>query len=199
MKKFLALCMILGLSSALAKDCVDCSPKEVEGMPGSRSFSPLEKIAAAVGPTQDDYIDKYCLKFTQTPNNLVGSLIKELEKSPYPADDYFLHNKCKTEGYSSAVTSPMIHAVADAPESRSDFLNNIWLYYSKKRKEPEIFLKIINMQNTKGETILDYIESLRLKGRNTSPAMQGPVQKLVSFICEAGGVYNSYKNKSCSK
>ena len=200
MKKIVALVLFIGVSSVIAADCVDCGMKDVEGMPGSKSFTSLEKVitAAKDGPGQDDYISKYCLKFTQTPKNLVGSLIKEFENSPYPADEYFLHSKCQMDGQSLSVKSPMIHCIAETPDSWAEFLNNIWLYYSKKRKQPEIFKQIINMQNTRGETILDYIETLRLKGRNVTEGMKGPVDNLIAFVCSHGGVYNFHKNKSCA-
>ena len=70
--------------------------------------------------------------------------------------------------------------------------------FIKKRKEPEIFTKILNTKNSKGETILDYIESLRSMGTNVHVDLQAPVAKLISFICSHGGVYATYKTKSCS-
>ncbi|WP_156909332.1 hypothetical protein [Ottowia thiooxydans] len=153
--------------------------------------------SAETEPTQEDYIEKYCMKFDQTPKELVGSLIKEFEQSPFPADEYFFHNKCQSENYSRAVKSPMIHSIADAPESRADFLHSIWLYYSRKRKEPQIFPKILNMPNTKGETLLDYIETLRVKGKNSHPGLLLPIKNLILYTCLRGGVYSVHKDKSC--
>lgn len=207
--KHLALLMSIFTSSlvvAVDKNCVDCGMKDVEGMPANKSLAQLERIVKSASneetfpqANQNDYIEKYCMKFNQTPKELVSSLIKEFEKSSFPVDEYFLHNKCQMEGYSTAVKSPMIHSIAEAPESRADFLNSIWLYYSKKRKQPEVFLQILNTKNTRGETILDYVESLRLKGRNNHPDLAQPVDNLISFICSHGGIYSFHKNKSCSK
>ncbi len=206
--KHLALLVSIVASSlvmAADKNCVDCGMKDVQGMPENKSLAQLERIVKSANKeddfrqaTQDDYFDKYCMKFTQTPKTLVGTLIAEFEKTPYGADEYFYHTKCQPKGYSTAVKSPMIHYIAEAPESRGEFLNMIWLYYSKKRKEPEIFTKILNTKNSKGETILDYIESLRSMGTNVHVDLQAPVAKLISFICSHGGVYATYKTKSCS-
>lgn len=194
------------LIMAADKNCVDCGMKDVQGMPANKSLAQLERIVKSASSedlypqaSQNDYIEKYCLKFNQTPKELVGSLIKDFEKTPFPVDEYFLHNKCQMEGYSTAVKSPMIHSIAEAPESRADFLNSIWLYYSKKRKQPEIFMKILNTKNTRGETILDYIESLRVKGRNNHPDLVDPVNNLIEYVCSHGGTYSFHKNKSCPK
>ena len=91
----------------------------------------------------------------------------------------------------------MTHYIAENPESRGEFLYRIWLYYNKGRKQPELFVKVLNAKNTKGETILDYIESIRLKGYNKHPGLQEPIRKLISFICTNGGVYEAYKEKTC--
>ncbi|WP_028602948.1 hypothetical protein [Ottowia thiooxydans] len=146
--------------------------------------------------TREDYFENYCMVFTMTPKNLIGSLIQKFEKSPYTPEEYFLHSKCQPTGYSWAVKSPMVHYVIEKPESRAEFLNSIRLYYDKKRKQPEIFTEILNVKNTKGETMLDYMETLRQRGTNVHPDLQLPVANMISYICSYGGRYAVY-NKSC--
>lgn len=39
--------------------------------------------------------------------------------------------------------------IADDITKREEFLQNIWLYYSKKRKQPEMFDKIMGKDQSK--------------------------------------------------
>lgn len=63
---------------------------------------------------------------------MVGTTIKEMEKTTLSPEEFLTAPVCQPSFYSSAVKSPMIHAAADDITKREEFLNNIWLYYSKK-------------------------------------------------------------------
>lgn len=146
-----------------------------------------------------DYMEKYCLKFRQIPQQLIGIMIKDMENTPYKVDDYFLVPQCQPDGYSDAVKSPLLHIVADDPNAREKFLSNIFAYYSKKRKDPTPFIKALNAKNTKGETLLDYIESLRTNGINDSPEQMVVMSKIVQFACAHGASYSARSDKTCPK
>jgi hypothetical protein len=147
--------------------------------------------------TQSDYQDIFCHKFAQIEQQSLVSLIADqMEKTPYPIDDYFKTPTCQPDGYSDAVKSPIPHIVADDPSKRVQFLDILWLYYSKKRKDPSRFTDLVNAKNTKGETLLDYFESQRLHD-NYNAGLQANADKIIAMICTHGAVYSAYPNKKC--
>lgn len=198
LQHFLCGALVLTSVSAYATDCVNCGPKTVSGLPSNSSLDDLDKIASG-GQTQKFISQGYCMQFSQIPQQMVGTMIKELETTGYPVEKYLTDPICQPEGYSTSVKSPMLHAVADDVNKREEFLNNIWLYYSKKRKQPEIFDQAINAKNTKGETLLDYIESQRKNRAYPLPDQQPPLEKIIKMLCDHGGVYATTPNKKCSK
>lgn len=196
LQHFLCGTFLLAATSAFATDCVSCGQKNVTGLPSNGSLDDLDKIVKG-GQTQKFISKGYCMQFTQIPQEMVGTMIKELETTGYPVEKYLTDPICQPAGYSDAVKSPMIHAVADDVNKREQFLNNIWLYYSKKRKQPEIFDQAINAKNSKGETLLDYIETQRNKNQYPLSEQQPPLEKIIKMLCAHGGVYATTPNKKC--
>ncbi|MEA9358046.1 hypothetical protein SHI21_17570 [Bacteriovorax sp. PP10] len=183
-------------TTAFATDCVNCGPKNVTGLPSNNSLDDLSKIVQG-GQTQKFVSQGYCMQFAQIPQEMVGTMIKELETTGYPVERYLTDPICQPAGYSVSVKSPMLHAIADDVNKREEFLNNIWLYYSKKRKQPEIFDQAVNAKNSKGETLLDYIETQRKNNSYPLPEQQPPLEKIIKMLCAHGGVYAKNPNKKC--
>lgn len=120
-----------------------------------------------------------------------------MEGTPIPPEEFLTTPVCQPSVYSTVVKSPMIHIVADDITKREEFLQNIWLYYSKKRKQPEIFDQIINAKNTKGETLLDYLETNKQRNQYTFDTQQEALKKVIAMLCSHGGVYAVRKDMQC--
>jgi hypothetical protein len=146
--------------------------------------------------SQSDYQFRFCLEFAQIEGNLVGFTIKEMEATPYLVDEFFKTPACQPEGYSNVVKSPIAHIIADDPSKRVGFLDSIWLYYSKKRKDPAKFVEMVNAKNTEGETLLDYFET-RKKEPIYARLAKEDIDKIVAVACSHGAVYSVYKDKKC--
>lgn len=146
---------------------------------------------------QNFYMEKFCMTFKLMEAGSMGSTLKEMEATPYPVDEYFKIPQCQSEGYSRAVKSPIFHIIADDPSARESFLKKIFLYYDIKRKSPELFTDAVNAKNTKGETFLDYIVSLQLSGRKTTPEIREVLDRIIFDVCKKGAVYSFHKNKKC--
>ena len=149
-----------------------------------------------VGPNWGIY-NRYCIEFVSINSDVVTSLISDMEKSNLPIEDYFMHSDCQPRMYSTSVQSPMLHYIVEDPSNREEFLTIFWLYYSKKRKEPEIFDKIINVKNSLGETMLDYTVSIKERDLYSDEALNGPLDKIIATLCEHGGVYATRKDRKC--
>lgn len=199
LQHFLCGTFLLTMTAAYATDCVNCGPKDVSGMPSNSTFDAMEKIVfKAVTDKGEIYkIKNYCMRFAQIPQQLVGATIKEMEGTTISIENYLTEPQCQPRAYSNVVKSPMLHVVAEDPTKREEFLQNIWLYYSKKRKQPEIFNQAINAKNTEGETLLDYIETMRTKGFYSQPAQKVALTKIINMLCSHGGIYATQKNMKC--
>ena len=194
------LCGTLLFTSAItmAGDCVNCGPKDVSGMPSNSTFDAMEKIVKRGSGKDRAYVMiDYCLRFSQIPQQMVGKTIKDMETTAISPEEFLTEAACQPRGYSDAIKSPMIHAVADDITKREEFLQNIWLYYSKKRKQPEIFNKAINAKNTRGETLLDYLQVMKEKNYYTEPTQLVALDKVIKKLCEHGGIYAVNKDKKC--
>ena len=163
----------------------------------TNSLNELKEFISYWDSSLNDWMDKFCLTFKQISPGSVPTMIKQMESSPYSVEIYFNTPRCQPEGYSNMVKSPLIHIVADDPNARESFLKSVFAYYSKKRKQPELFTVALNAKNTKGETLLDYFEMLRQNGINKSPEQMVVIEKLIVFSCEHGAIYSRYQNLTC--
>ncbi len=149
------------------------------------------------GPgSHEDLQDLYCRKFSLIEVNFVATTIKEMEATPYPIDSYFQTAACQPGEYGRDVKSPIFHIIADDPTKRENFLNILWLYYTKKRNDPAKFIEAVNFKNTKGETLLDYIES-RSKDKNYKEIFKESLTKIIAMACSHGAEYSAYPDKKC--
>jgi hypothetical protein len=199
-----AILSIVLVNSGSTADCVNCGPKDVTGMPSSgKSMGNLEKVIAkaaqSCGGGKVECMEKYCLKFKQVNENLLEKVFEDMDSGPYSMDDYFKMAECQPEGYSNAIKSPLLHIVADDPNARENFLQETFYYYSKIKKKPAIFTTALNSKNTKGETLLDYIESLKINKINNNPEQLEVMQKIIEYACSHGATYSVHKHKSCKK
>ena len=189
---FLCGAMMVTTINVFAMDCDDCKSKGISK--ASMQNNPSVDISAH---DRLFIIQGYCMKFSFIEQQMVGTTIKEMEGTPISPEEFLTTPVCQPRGYSNAVKSPMIHIVADDITKREEFLQNIWLYYSKKRKQPEIFDHAINTKNTKGETLLDYLETMKQREYYTIDTQQQALNKVIAMLCSHGGVYAVRKDMQC--
>ena len=145
---------------------------------------------------QGDYQIQFCDKFSLIEWQFIVSTLKEMEATPYPIDSYFQTAACQPRGYGDDVKSPIVHVVADNTSKREKFLNMMWLYYTKKRNDPAKFTEVLNVTNTRGETLLDYLESQQVRDKYNEE-LQESADKIIAFACSHGAKYSTYPNKRC--
>lgn len=139
----------------------------------------------------EHYMHKYCNKFVQIPYGSIGSTIKEMEATNFPLLDFFTTSQCQSERYSENVKSPLLHIIVDDPTAREKFLGIIYKYFFLIKNKPEYFEMAINAKNTKGETLLDYIETLKSTDRTNLPEQIAVFNELIILACKHGGVYST--------
>lgn len=190
--------------SAWADDtCAECKDKKMQGLPSVPNSAELSAISSvAASDRKPDFYDttqEYCLKFGQQTANTVGYYLKtELQNAPYYSiEDYFQRAGCRVRGYGGDVKAPLLHMIVDYPESRHDFAEIVYIYYTKRRKNKDLWIKAINAKNTEGETLLDYIEFRLRSGTFHHESTLNAAKSIQKYICENGGVYSKYSDKKC--
>lgn len=165
----------------------------------------IGKIEAGQSPSDrkaisdlEDHIHKYCNVFLQIPFGSIGSTMKEMEVTQFSLDMYFETPVCQSERYSENVKSPLMHIVVDNPNARERFPEMIFKYFKLIKNEPDRFTAAVNARNTKGETLLDYIETLKNSQGTNLPEQIEVYNKFIDLICKSGGIYSRYR-KSCDK
>ena len=135
-------------------------------------------------PDFDDTTRKYCMEFGQQSESTVFYYLKtELEKATYySVEDYFQRAGCRIEGYGGDV--PLLHMVVDYPSYRQNFAEKVFNYYHKRRKSHDLWLKAINAKNTKGQTLLDYLESQLQANAYRNEGTLNAAKSIGKYICE---------------
>lgn len=178
--------------------CVKCMNKELEGAPNVVAVNGLAKeVSLVVGKMEPaysfgSYQNTYCTKYQQIGQNSLNQMIRDLKDTPYPVDEYFQNAGCEPQKVGST-KSPMLHLTAEAPCTRVQFPQIIHKYYTVKRNEPDLWLRVINSKNTSGETYLDYIEALSRQHEFSTEDSKECVNQLIKFACDNGAVYSKYK------
>jgi hypothetical protein len=160
-------------------------------------FAPFSAAQEVNDAPRKEYQIAYCMTLQQMDPATTGNWIKEMSKSPYPVDNYFVVPECQSKGYSPTVKSPMLHLVADDPNGKERSLEVVSLYYIKKRNDVKQFTAALNAKNSLGETLLDYIESLQRRGITSHPDQQPPITRIIKLACRHGATYSKYQELSC--
>lgn len=187
----------MGSINVFAQDCVSCVTKEVAGLPNSSLFDNKIPIKPITDKERYFEILDYCLQFEMIPKEMVTTLIKKMLTTPISPEQFLTEPVCLINIYSDKVRMPMLHFIAEDPISREDFLRLISLYYIKKVKQPETFRNIVNAKNTHGETLLDFLETMRLSNKYLFDTQKAAVKNIIKILCDNGAVYATTKNKSC--
>ena len=146
------------MGKGFAEDtCAICGSKNVRGAP---SVGGLDKLAMIVeNPKKADspflsYLDGYCMKYTHIEKTELNQMIRDLKETPYEVDAYFTTAGCKPQKV-GGIKSPMIQLTAEDACYRAEYPQIIHKYYTVKRKDPKMWLEVVNAKNSNGETYLD--------------------------------------------
>ena len=152
----------------------------------------------------DNYTYMFCLKVGELQDppawNTKKKFLEPMEEAAASigrkAEDILLNPYCEPR-YIGATLAPILHLMAENTTDRLAFLVEIRKYFLEKRQRPDIWRAMVNSKNTRGMTVLDYIEYNILQRKLIVPEAEG-VSAFVGFICAEGGTYAVLK-KRCAK
>lgn len=177
------------------KDCVECTYKRVVGAP---DLGGLEKLAK-VDLSKDElnaYQLSYCMKFEQVSNNygFKKDIIESMKKSPYSFDQYWITPGCTPKRIGNT-DAPIIHLAAEDAGGRMQFIQTLYKTY-QERKDNAQWLKVVNAKNSRGHTLLDYIDYLSTSGTFRDEE-KSEVNEFITFLCERGATFSVSNNRKC--
>lgn len=202
-KALVLFSIVTSLSMANAvdekKDCIECSYNKLAGAPDTGSLDKLAKVAKTRLLTEDevflDYLKSYCMKFEQVSHSygFKRDMIEGMKKTPYSIDRYWTSSGC-TPSRIGGTTSPIVHLIADDASGRNPFMETLYKYYQDKN-DNDTWLKVVNAKNSRGHTILDYIDNMNNRKELIEEERES-VNYLIKFLCDRGAVF-SFSNKKC--
>lgn len=144
------------------------------------------------------YLNIYCMNFTQLGgvNNFKTTLLDPMEASAGSREKfnrYWLSAGCEPQ-LMGGTMSPLAHLAAENPTERQAYLEALQKYY-RERGDETIFTKIINVKNSRGYTLLDYLIYLHVQREFMAEEEKG-VNDFYKFLCDNGAVFSIYK-RSC--
>lgn len=144
------------------------------------------------------YLNVYCMNFTQLGGvqNFRRTLVDAMEASAgthEKFDRYWLIAGCEPQ-LMGGTKSPLAQLAAENPTERQAYLVALQNYYLA-RGDKTIFTRIINVKNSRGYTLLDYMIYLHAQREFIAEEERG-VNDFYKFLCDNGAVFSIYK-KSC--
>lgn len=191
-------------NNSFAADCVNCGPNTAPGQPlnGNKTASMLslvtDKALSQEEQAFNQYIGVYCVTFEQLPNayELKKKIIDSMKKSSFGPDRYFMGTGCDPQ-FIGGTTMPIVHITAENTTDRLVLIKALHKYYTEERTEkPSLWPKVINAKNSRGWTVLDYLQYLVANGKLAKEEEEG-VNKFFKYVCESGGKFEFYKDKKC--
>ena len=138
------------------------------------------------------------MKYQTITSSDVLFLGKEIDASPYRLEEVLSRPVCHPRMIGGHNKITMLQFTVEDSYSRLGHMEKMYKYTMKKHKNEQIWLNAINATNTDGMTMLDYIHFRLGNGNYTSDQGRAQMGKVRQFVCEHGGVYKKYPQRSCS-
>ena len=190
---------------AIPKDCVSCAADEAFGNPleGNKSAKLIAMASSAAALSQEEvsfynYLDIYCMNFSQLGGvkNFKKILIDPMTVTAGGNDEivnrYWQTASCVPR-LVGGTKSPLAHLVAENPTDRKSYLVALKRYYNEKN-DKETFVKILNAKDSRGQTLLDFMNVLYEK-KTYMKQEEKPLNDLYQFLCENGAVASTTQRK----
>lgn len=194
----------LEIVKLLQKDCVTCTPDLAPGFPltGNRSARAIAMVSDKAMSQEEQsffiYLSAYCmtvpsLRGEKDFNKKMMDSMKETAVNGN-IDGYWQEAGCEPM-YIAQTMSPLIHVIAENSTDRMQYMLYLKKYYTNK-KDPGTFKKIINSKNSRGQTVLDYIQ-YAFNNRRFANIEEKGLNEFIKFLCENGAEYSKSPGKRC--
>lgn len=156
---------------------------------------------AALTEEQEDfasYVFSACHRYVriESVKNFKKRMLDPMNSSPYKLDNFWLAPGCEAQ-YIGGTFTTLNHLAVENPTDRLPYVIALRKYYLVEQNRPDTWARIMRVQDTRGHTLLDYIEFLKTNKKYIDEEMRS-VESMISFLCENGAEYSVY-SKKCLK
>lgn len=158
-----------------------------------------QSAASQIPPVDDQDFRSQTYLFCKTVGDIDGArdfrkrMLEPMQQAG-TVDRTWTYAGCEPS-YISSTMSPIIHIIAENSTDRLEQLVELRKYYVDVKDNPAVWLLIVNSTNTKGQTVLDYMEYIEQTKRFV-PIERPGIIRFKNFICSNGGEYLVY-SKHC--
>lgn len=146
--------------------------------------------------SKESHQQAYCNDFQMAQDTVdIESIFEDMEKSPYAKDliEFWTTPACKAPKKLDTKVPIIFNTATDVFKSEK-FPEAVYDYFESEKKQPEVWLRVINTKTSDGYTFLDFMQYNIAKGNYSSNASMGAALRIVSFLCQHGGVHSKYRD-----
>lgn len=146
--------------------------------------------------SMEDYQYVFCKEFEQAQDTVdIETILEKMEKSPYAKDliEFWTTPACHAP-MKNDIKVPIIFNTATDVFKSEKFQEAVYDYFESEKKQPDVWLRVINTKTSDGYTFLDFMQYNIAGGDYRSKATMGAALRIVSFLCQHGGVYSKYRD-----
>ena len=195
------ICLVINAQVRAQEKMIDCIQPEQKTI---REFvdSTQKPIAMALSkkldPSRESYQDAFCMQFEAAEDTVdVETIFEKMEASPYASSlkEFWSTPACHSPRKNDS-TVPILFNTATTVFRSEKFPQVVHDYFVNDKKDPQAWLNAINTKTSDGLTFLDFLQFSIDKGNYDSKPTGEAAKRIVTYLCQNGGVYSKYRTSS---
>ena len=178
-----------------AEDCIVPNKKAISELVDSTKKPIAMAVSMTSDPVRESYQDAFCMQFEAAEDTVdVETIFEKMEASPYASSlkDFWSTPACHSPRKNDS-TVPILFNTATTVFRSEKFPQVVHDYFVTEKKDPQAWLNAINTKTSDGLTFLDFLQYSLEKGNYDSKPTGDAARKIVSYLCQNGGVYSKYR------
>ena len=179
-----------------AEDCIVPNKKAISELVDSTKKPIAMAVSMASDPVRESYQDAFCMQFEAAEDTVdVETIFEKMEASPYASSlkDFWSTPACHSPRKNDS-TVPILFNTATTVFRSEKFPQVVHDYFVTEKKDPQAWLSAINTKTSDGLTFLDFLQYSLERGNYDSKPTGDAAKRIVSYLCQNGGVYSKYRS-----
>ncbi len=181
-----------------AVDCIVPNKKAISELVDSTKKPIAMAVSMSSDPVRDSYQDAFCMQFEAAEDTVdVETILEKMEASPYASSlkDFWSTPACHSPRKNDS-TVPILFNTATTVFRSEKFPQVVHDYFVTEKKDPQAWLNAINTKTSDGLTFLDFLQYSIDRGNYDSKPTGDAAKRIVSYLCQNGGIYSKYRTTS---
>ena len=194
----LMICLLINTQVQAQEKTIDCAQpdkKVIQELVDSTQKPIAMALSKTSDPVRESYQDAFCMQFEAAEDTVdVETIFEKMEASPFASTlkDFWSTPACHAPRKNDS-TVPILFNTANTVFRSEKFPQVVHDYFVLEKKDPQAWLNAINTKTSDGLTFLDFLQYSLEKGNYDSKPTGDAARKIVSYLCQNGGVYSKYR------